>query len=302
MVNFKLSLTDESVLEDITQTIFKLSENEDLSNPILEITQDKNSVLNILELTADIEVTTGVTYYAVASYITPTGGLSFTSNVMSLVGGSTLDIELDLYLPSVTPVPILRSVYPDTSFPDKGFTITMDVVPSVLNRHFATTWILVKLIDNVILDSSIEDGDNIHKKRFTQDLLPGVYEVRAKKHMVSGNDSVYGIFTFTILSKANIFNTHKLAIDVTNTVYDKTELDKVAILSETDDLHMKIFSNDLLVDEMDIDSGLTDVSIYTNAVVQVYINGKEESSLYLYSLAKYPGSCRFMYTLPIDFC
>jgi len=302
MVNLKLTIPDYVKEEDVIRTIFKVSSNSDMSSPILDTTLEKGSVTNILELTSSVELADGNTYYATVSYITEVGGLSFTSDIKQFVSNDTIDVELEVYLPSKVPVPKLTSVYPVESFPSQGFNISMDVFEVLLNKHYATTWLLVRLVDNIIIESSILDTKNVNTKFFGSKLLPGVYEVRARRHMVSGNDSIFSSFIFTVRDPVNIKDKFGLEIDIINTVYAQLELDKVSVISDTDDLGMRTFSNGIEVDSQDIDSGLTDVTIYTNATVQIYIKGKEESSLYLYSLYRYPGSCRFEYTLPIDFC
>ena len=303
MIRLKLVLLDESIKEtDVIKSIFKVYSDEGTTE-ILSITQDKDTVINLLELTADIEVPNGLTYYVQGSYITETGGLSYPSKLVPIISGDTIDIEIDNYLPQLIKPPVITTPYPRESHSHKGFIASIDNLNITLNKQYATTWILVRLVDDVIVESYIEDTVNIYSKKFVNSLLPGLYELKVRRHMLSNDDSIFGVFNFVVRDPIDILGEYGLGFDVSLTKYINGELEGLYIISnKTHAAHLKVHNNSGIKRDEDITVGPLTLNQDTDAVIEVSLKNKPGSSIYMYSSYKYSGSCRFDYDIPMSFC
>jgi len=307
MIHIRLNIIDSDIKEeDIIESFFKVSSTEDMKTLIAggNVHNVKDVVTNMLEATLDIEVPDGNTLYVTGSYATVAGGLSYTSSVVPIVSGDTLDIEIDNYFPQRVKPPVISTGYPKDSHSYKGFVATIDKLDILLNKQYASTWVLVRLIDNIIVESYIEDTVNLYSKRFDNELLPGIYALKVRRHMISGDASVYSVYTFTVKSNVVIFEKHKLNIDKSKTLYVNGEVKNFFV--NADDANVEVRVHKQNVKDVVLTTSAKGLIVVegteTNAVIQVSLIGKPESSVYLYSKYKYAGNCKFDYTLPIEFC
>ena len=303
MVHFNLRLLPpDNVIETIIETRFIVSTSSDMVDDAVEIIQLYTDVPNVLSYVGSLDLPEVDVYYVTGVYITVEAGLSFTSVVTELVSNGITYLGIDNFIPNVVPSPLLETLYPEASHPSKDYIITTNELDVQWDRQFATTWILSNVLTNIVIESSLMDEDNLYNKKFVSDLIPGLYEIKVRRHMKSGASSVFSSITFIVNEDSKIYEDEGLYIDRTLTTYIEKDVESFTLVSETDELMMRIFDINGVISETEIDSGVTNIEPLPFVTIQIFVIGKEDnSSIYIYPLEEY-DNCGFTYTFPITFC